>query len=163
MIRYGVIGTGMMGCEHLRNIEALPGAEIVAVSDPTPRSLEWAAQAVGREVPSSADHRALLERDDLDAVLIASPNMTHAAVALDVLTTRPDLHLMIEKPLCTTVEDCRSLIAARDARGEGAGIVWVGLEYRYMPPIARLLQELRSGTVGRLRMLAIREHRSPSS
>ena len=164
-IRYGVIGTGMMGCEHLRNIAALPGAVTVAVSDPTPKSLGWAASAL-RETgqpaaPQYAGHRELLERDDLDAVLIASPNFTHAAVVRDVLEARPDLHVMVEKPLCTTVDDCKTLIAARDARPTGSGIAWVGLEYRYMPPAARFLAEIRAGTVGSLKMLAIREHRFP--
>ena len=161
LVRYGVVGTGMMGCEHLRNIGVLPDAVVVAVADPVPRSLEWAASAAGGRVTAYADHRALLERDDLDAILIASPNHTHADVLRDVFKFRPDLHVMVEKPLCTTVADCCDVIRLRDERPAGSGIVWVGLEYRYMPPIARLLSEVRSGTIGRLRMVAIREHRFP--
>ena len=164
-IRYGVIGTGMMGCEHLRNIAALPGATTVAVSDPTPKSLSWAASALldtGQQVATEyRDHRDLLQRDDLDAVLISSPNFTHVGVVADVLRSRPDLHVMVEKPLCTTVEDCQGLIALRDERPAGSGIVWVGLEYRYMPAAARFLEEIRAGTAGSLKMLAIREHRFP--
>lgn len=163
VIRYGVIGTGMMGCEHLRNIAALAGAETVALADPVPTSLDWAKAALtGQpEAEPYSDYLKLLERDDLDAILIASPNFTHVNVVRDVLTKRPDLHLMVEKPLCTTVADCQELIDLRDRRPEGSGIVWVGLEYRYMPPINRLLTELRSGVVGDLKMLAIREHRFP--
>lgn len=177
IVRYGVIGTGMMGCEHLRNIMALPDATTVAIADPVPRSLEWARSAlgeVGADVPVAAGHAAgadrvaayathheLLARDDLDAVVVASPNHTHAGVLRDIFEQRPDLHVMVEKPLGTTVEDCRDLIERRDARPAGSGIVWVALEYRYMPPVARLLAELRAGTVGTLRMLAIREHRFP--
>jgi myo-inositol 2-dehydrogenase / D-chiro-inositol 1-dehydrogenase len=64
----------------------------------------------------------------------------------------------VEKPLCTTVEDCRAVaVAAR----ERPGIVWVGLEYRYMPPVARFLREVRGGAVGTPRMIAVREHRFP--
>ncbi len=162
LVRYGVIGTGMMGCEHLRNIAALSDATTVAVADPVPTSLSWARAAVpGLEVACYGDYGELLARGDLDAVLIASPNHTHADVVRDVFERRPDLHVLIEKPLCTTVGDAQNLIALRDGRPAGSGIVWVGLEYRYMPPVARLLQEVRSGTVGRLRMLAIREHRFP--
>jgi myo-inositol 2-dehydrogenase / D-chiro-inositol 1-dehydrogenase len=162
-IRYGVIGTGMMGCEHLRNIAALPDARTVAYSDPFPKSLAWAANALAGEPEAVAhgSHLELLQRDDLDAILIASPNHTHIDIARDVLTLRPDLHLMIEKPLCTTSADCETLISLRDARPTNSGIVWVGLEYRYMPPVARLLSELKSGVIGKLRMLAIREHRFP--
>ena len=162
-VRYGVIGTGMMGCEHLRNIAALEGASTVAYSDPTARSLDLAAKALAGQPTAYAHttHLELLERDDLDAVVIASPNFTHVDLAADVLRLRPDLHVMIEKPLCTTAADCQQLISLRDARPANSGIVWVGLEYRYMPPIARFLTEVRSGVVGNLKMLAIREHRFP--
>jgi myo-inositol 2-dehydrogenase / D-chiro-inositol 1-dehydrogenase len=162
-IRYGVIGTGMMGCEHLRNINALPNALTVAVSDPEPQSLEWASTALeGQpEFHRHTDHLQLLERTDLDAVVIASPNFTHVDVTRDLFRLRPDLHVLIEKPLCTTSADCQDLIARRDARPAGSGIVWVGLEYRYMPPAARFLQEIQGGAIGTLKMLAIREHRFP--
>jgi myo-inositol 2-dehydrogenase / D-chiro-inositol 1-dehydrogenase len=162
-VRYGVIGTGMMGREHLRNIAALPGAHTVAYSDPHEPSLKLAVAALeGQpEAVSCGSHLELLARDDLDAILIASPNFTHVDVAADVLRLRPDLHLMIEKPLCTTTADCQTLIDLRDGRAAGSGIVWVGLEYRYMPPVARLISELRSGVIGELKMVAIREHRFP--
>jgi myo-inositol 2-dehydrogenase / D-chiro-inositol 1-dehydrogenase len=162
-IRYGLIGSGMMGCEHLRNINALPNAVTVAVADPEPQSLEWAAEAlVGQPAVSTyANHHALLEREDLDAIVVASPNFTHIDIVRDVMRLRPDLNLLIEKPLCTTAADCRELIALRDARPAGSGIVWVGLEYRYMPPAARFLSEIRAGSIGALKMIAIREHRFP--
>jgi predicted dehydrogenase len=97
-----------------------------------------------------------LGRDDLDAVVIASPNHTHAAVLRDALAT--DLAVMVEKPMCTTVAECLDVqqwAADRDA------ITWVGLEYRFMPAIATLLEELRTGVCGTTRMVSIREHRFP--
>ncbi|RMH73488.1 MAG: gfo/Idh/MocA family oxidoreductase [Actinomyces sp.] len=155
-IRYGIIGTGMMGVEHIENIAHLDGATVTAVADPHPPSLEAARRAVGHEVAAFADHRDLLASGTCDAVVIASPNHTHVDILDDVLAT--ELHVLVEKPLCTTVADCRRVVeAARDRRG----VVWMGLEYRYMAPVARLVEEVRAGTVGRLRMLAIREHRFP--
>ena len=94
----------------------------------------------------------------VDAVVIASPNMTHVDVLGDVLDT--DVHVMVEKPLCTTVADCRRVVDAA-AAGPADRVVWMGLEYRYMPPTTALLGEIRSGTVGRVHMVAIREHRFP--
>ena len=84
-VKIGIIGTGMMGLEHIRNLQAIEGAEIVAIADPHPDSLEWARMTLGEEVvvPSFADHRELLAAGLCDAVVIASPNMTHAEVLLD--------------------------------------------------------------------------------
>ena len=156
-LRYGLIGSGMMGVEHIENVNALDGAEIVAFSDPDGRSREAAAAAQPYAVAHS-DHHLLLADPDLDVVVLASPNHTHIDVLRDVLTQRPDLHLLIEKPLCTTVADCREVIELAEGR---PGLVWMGLEYRYMQPVARLIDEVRAGVVGRPRMLSIREHRFP--
>ena len=157
-IRYGIVGCGMMGCEHIRNIEAIDDAEIVALSDPAEESINWGRLALSNAsaVETFSDHRALLDRDDLDAVVIASPNFTHADVLQDVFET--DKHVLVEKPMCTTMEDCRRVV---DAATRHEGVVQVGLEYRYMPPIAHFLRELRAGVVGDLKMLSIREHRHP--
>ena len=155
-VRYGVIGTGMMGCEHIANLVHLSDAVVVAIADPVPASLEWGALAAGAAVDSYADHRALLARDDLDAVVIASPNHTHATVLRDALAT--DLAVMVEKPMCTTVDDC--LDVQRRAADRSA-ITWVGLEYRYMPTITTLIDQVRSGVCGATRMVSIREHRFP--
>lgn len=159
-LRYGVIGTGMMGCEHLRNLVALPDVRVTAIADPIERSREWAAAVLEDQPPhaSHGDFRELLSRKDVDAVVIVTPNHTHADVVRTIYAERPDLHVMIEKPLCTTVGDCQSLVQGAASH---RGIVWVGLEYRYMPPVARFLAELRQPEIGKLRMLAIREHRFP--
>ena len=74
MIRYGIIGTGMMGCEHIRNIAALDDVVVSAVADPHPESLRWAQLACGdsaAEVAVYADYRELLEQADVDAVVVA--------------------------------------------------------------------------------------------
>ena len=70
------------------------------------------------------------------------------------------LHVLVEKPLCTTVADCRSAVDAA-AAGPAGRVVWMGLEYRYMPPTQRLMQEVEAGTVGNVQMVSIREHRFP--
>jgi myo-inositol 2-dehydrogenase / D-chiro-inositol 1-dehydrogenase len=155
-VRYGIIGTGMMGVEHLWNLHHVDGARVTAIADPNPPSREFAVAAdEGRHrFEVFDDHRDLLASGLVDAVVVATPNMTHRAILDDVLAT--DLHVLVEKPLCTTVADCR---AVREAAAARTGIVWVGLEYRYMPPVARLLAEVRAGTIGRPAMVAVREHR----
>lgn len=164
-IRYGVIGTGMMGVEHLANLAALRNDEAVtvtAIADPDDTSratgLAAAELAFGDDVAAFVDHRQLLASGRCDAVVVASPNHTHLDVVGDVLAT--DLHALVEKPLATTVADAARLVELDRARG-GAALTWVGLEYRYMPPAAELIRLVRAGTVGTVRMVSMREHRFP--
>ena len=162
-LRYGVIGTGMMGIEHINNLLHLPGATVTAVADPHAESLDWAQLAVGLDTPLAkfSNHHDLLASGLCDAVVIATPNFTHHEVLLDVL--RSSLHVMVEKPLCTTVAHCQEVItvAEQTAAQHPQRVVWMGLEYRYMPPTRAIVHEVRAGTVGDVRMVAIREHRFP--
>ena len=154
-LRYGVIGTGMMGREHMANIAHLPGARVTALADPHAASLD-AAEEFAPAAARFSSYRELMEAGLCDALVIATPNMTHAAVLEDVLGT--DLHVLVEKPLCTDVESCRRVL---EAAGDHRGLVWVGLEYHYMAPFARLIEEVDAGTAGRVRMTSLREHRFP--
>ena len=86
-IRYGVIGTGMMGVEHIHNVMAVDDAVVTAVADPHPESIEWARLAVGSsaDLATFSDHNELLDSGLVDAVVIASPNHTHHRILLDAL------------------------------------------------------------------------------
>ena len=156
IVRYGIIGTGMMGCEHIRNLALVPGAKVTAIADPHEPSRRWGRLAAGEGVEVYEDPRELLAKAPVDAVVVATPNYTHFDVLQAVFETHK--HVLIEKPLCTTVEDCFRVV---DAAAKHPGLVWVGMEYRFMRPVWRLIEEVRAGAIGRLRMLAIREHRFP--
>jgi len=155
-LRYGIIGTGMMGVEHIANVNALPGANVTAIADPHEPSLEAGQQAADNRVVEFVDYQEMLAGELCDVFVIATPNHTHAAVIDDVMTTGKPI--LIEKPMCTTVEECRKLVAAS---ADYPSPIWVGLEYRYMAPIERLVEEVAAGTVGDVKMIAIREHRFP--
>ena len=159
-IRYGLIGTGMMGYEHITNLKLMPGAEIAGIMDPEPNSILMAQAFLGEGLRDSArvyeDRQAMLADPSIDAVLISSPNFTHAAILRDVIASGK--HVLCEKPLATTLEDVREVY--RLAQGY-RGVFWVGMEYRYMPPAARFIADVHDGRIGRLKMLAIREHRFP--
>lgn len=157
-VRYGVIGTGMMGVEHLLNIQAVPGAVVTAIADTDAHSREVGRQHAGDDASVFEDHRQLLDSGRCDAVVVVTPNHTHREVVADVLAT--DLHALVEKPLCTTIEDCQDLIELEARRPPGV-VTWVGLEYRYMPAAAELVRLVHDGAVGRPRMVAMREHRFP--
>jgi len=156
-LRYGVIGTGMMGVEHIENINAINGAAVTAISDPDAgsRATGQAVAGIGDEA-TFGDHRSLLSSGLVDAVVLASPNFTHAEILDDVIAS--GVHFLTEKPLAITVADAQRLTAA--VEGSDA-VCWMGLEYRYKPSIAKLIDEVRSGLVGEVKMIAIREHRFP--
>ena len=158
-VRVGVIGTGMMGCEHLKNLMGLDTVEVTAVSDPNQEPREWARLTMGdafESVEAYAHHDDLLSSGRVDAVVVASPNFTHKSILDDIFST--DLPVLVEKPMCTTVDDCVDVVRAQHNR---SALTWVGLEYRYMARIAELVRQVRNGAVGDLKMLAIREHRFP--
>ncbi|MGA7757142.1 MAG: Gfo/Idh/MocA family oxidoreductase [Ilumatobacteraceae bacterium] len=164
-IGYGIIGSGMMGGEHILDLNHVDGAAVLALADPVESSIEWGLGCVesgpgGAEAKSRvatyADHRELLADPNVDVVVITTPNFTHAAILADVLAT--DKHVLIEKPLCTRVEDCLRVVEA--ARHRDA-ITWMGLQYRFMPTPAAMLEQLDSGVCGTTHMVSIREHRYP--
>ena len=152
---YGIIGCGMMGQEHLRNIALLPEAEIGAIFEPDP-DMRAKAAALAPEAKLCDSLADVLAVEAITCLLIASPNHLHLSQMEEIARTRP-LPLMVEKPLFTDPGDTARVTAFK------AGYlapVWVAMEYRYMPPIARLLAEADSVTGG-VRMLTIREHRFP--
>ena len=154
--RYAIIGAGNMGQEHMRNLALIPDAVVSAIADPDPGMRAAAAALAGPKARAFDDPSDLLAAEIADALVIATPNHTHVDFMMPALET--GLPILVEKPLCTTLEDCRRVIDA--AKGRPAPVC-VAMEYRYMPPVTRLIEEVRAGTVGRLRMLAIREHRFP--
>ena len=158
-LRIGIIGTGMMGCEHIRNVMSNPECTVTAISDPNDEPLGWARLTLGDAADGIAEfchHGDLLSSGLVDAVIVASPNHTHHGVLTDILST--DIPVLVEKPMCTTVEDCVDIVRAAHSR---KALTWVGLEYRYMAPIAALLDVIRTGELGSLKMFAVREHRFP--
>jgi predicted dehydrogenase len=158
-IRYGLVGTGMMGVEHLRNIALVPDAEVVALVDPVATSIGW-AQAVlpggGRDVAVFDTVEAFAREAKVDAIVIASPNHTHRSVVEPLFGM--DAAILCEKPLATTMADAQWIVERADAHNRP---FWVGMEYRFMPPAAKFIAQVHGGRVGRLQMLSIREHRFP--
>lgn len=158
VVSYGIVGAGMMGREHLLNIRALDGAAVVAIADPHVPSQE-AALALSPNLKIFSNHKDLLDSGICDVLVVSTPNNTHAEVMLDILSHRNPHHVLVEKPLCTNIEDCYKVLEATKARPEV--LVQVGLEYRYMPPVAKLISVVKSNALGKVKMVTIREHRFP--
>ncbi|WP_299664175.1 Gfo/Idh/MocA family oxidoreductase [uncultured Ruegeria sp.] len=154
-INYGLIGCGMMGQEHLHNIALLKGTRVAAILEPD-AEMAQTAKAIAPEAQMVSSIQDLLAISDLDCLVIASPNHLHVEQLAEIAQTRP-LPLLIEKPLFTDPVDLDRL---EDLERSYPHPIWVAMEYRYMPPIAALIDKTET-TSGGVKMLSIREHRFP--
>ncbi|MEL6168702.1 MAG: Gfo/Idh/MocA family oxidoreductase [Pseudomonadota bacterium] len=155
IVNYGLIGAGMMGQEHIQNIALLPEARVTAIYEPD-EIMAAKAKSMAPNARLAGSLWELLGEDDLDCLLIASPNYLHVAQMHEISARRP-LPLLVEKPLFTDPEDAAKL-AAFEASYPAP--IWVAMEYRYMPAVAKFIEEAKQSTGG-IRMLTIREHRFP--
>ncbi|XP_065857827.1 uncharacterized protein [Euphorbia lathyris] len=163
-VKYGIIGVGMMGREHLINLYHLrsQNVAVVCIADPHLPSQQLAlqlAQSFNWSLQVFSGHQELLDSGLCDVVVVSSPNMTHYQILMDIINHPKPHHVLVEKPLCTTVDDCKKVVDA--ARKRSDILVQVGLEYRYMPPVAKLIEIVEGGSLGQVKMVAIREHRFP--
>ena len=155
-IKYGIIGAGTMAREHINNISIIEDAEVVALSDPDDHSLEKSKKISPNEIKIFNNYIEMAEANLADVFLISSPNFTHYGIVKDLI--KYNKHFLIEKPLCTNTADCIDL---KKITANYKSIVWIGMEYRYMPPVAKFIQNIHNNKIGDLKMLSIREHREP--
>ncbi len=156
VIRYGMLGCGMMGLEHLRNIAMIEGAKVTAIVEPDAKMQAEALKLVP-EARMYQNIDELLADQGIEALVVVTPNYQHAEQLLTILS-QTDLPVLIEKPIVTRLEDVSRV---KDAVDKHSAPVWVAMEYRYMPPIDQLRKRLEAGDVGDLKMLSVREHRFP--
>ena len=154
-VRYGIIGCGMMGQEHIRNIALLDGCSVSAFFEPD-AGMAAQAKALAPQAHAATSLADLLAREALDCLLIVSPNHCHVAQMQEIAATRP-LPLLVEKPLFTDPQDAAALTAFRATY---PAPIWVAMEYRYMPVISTFLDRAQAETGG-IQQLSIREHRFP--
>lgn len=140
--RVAVIGCGGWGINHVRAWHKL-GA-LAAVCDADPRRREVAlAEAPGVELGADADD--VLGRDDIDAVVLATPAVTHAALAIAAL--RAGKHVLVEKPLAVTLADAQAVV---DTAEKFDRVLMIGHVLEYHPAVVRLRQLVEEGALGRL-------------
>lgn len=163
---YGIVGVGLMGVEHILNLLAIPETNVTCVADNFSDSISECRSVLEKKIPSMASQiqyfttsKQLFESNLCDIAIIATPNHTHHQVLMEAYEyADPNMNLLVEKPLCTTIGHCREVMSAAKKR---SGITYVGLEYRYMPPIFRIIRDTHEGLIGPPRMASIREHRFP--
>jgi len=136
-----VVGAGYWGSKHVRVLQGLSGIEVVIVEADEDRRRIVAGSFPGfHAVPEIGT-----AVDDIDAAVVATPPRTHADVALDLL--RHGKHVLVEKPMATSVEAASAMIEA--AADSGAQLM-AGHTFEYNPAVATLRDIIQSGELGRL-------------
>jgi predicted dehydrogenase len=134
-LRVGVIGVGVMGSNHARVLAEMPGVRIAGIADPDRKQRDFVAQALGCTGVDSVE--ALLDRG-VDAVTIAAPTHLHRDIALTCIAR--GVHVLVEKPIASSVEEGREIIAA--ARGAGVTLM-VGHVERFNPAVEAIKDAIR--------------------
>ncbi len=147
-LRFGIISFAHMhATSYARCIQANPDTELVAVADPdAERGQTWAGRF---GVPLYTDHRELLARDDIDAVIVTTANVEHAAMTIDAAAAGK--HVLCEKPLATTVADGRAMI---DACARAGVFLGTAFPCRYLPAVSRVKGQVDAGKLGKILAIA---------
>jgi myo-inositol 2-dehydrogenase/D-chiro-inositol 1-dehydrogenase len=142
-IRIGVIGTGVMGTDHARKFAGgIPGARLTALQDFDASRASALARDLGVLALTKAED--LIAHSEVDAVLVCSPDSSHAALGLAAIAAGKPV--MIEKPLAAERAEAEAIIRAEMAAGRR--LVQVGYMRRFDPGYAEMKQTLTSGRIG---------------
>src|SRR5262245_28797258 len=141
--RFGVLGAGRMGRVHAENLARhIEGAEVAVWTDPTEPDLQRLARELGIE--RTADHwRQVIDADDVDAIVVATPTDTHYEMVMAALHRR--LAVFCEKPLDLRVERLRKIQA--EVERQRANLM-VAFQRRFDPAFAALQRDVASGRIG---------------
>ena len=144
-LRAGLVGLGMMGRHHARNLRAIDGVDLVAVAD-----AQGDPHGLAGDLPVLPDVHALLEQG-LDYVVVAAPTMFHEDIGIAI--AEAGVAALIEKPLAKTLDGARLLVDAFSKRGLVAA---VGHIERYNPALQQLRARLEAGELGELYQVVTR-------
>lgn len=143
-IRFGLIGSGAIAPFHARAIQAVPGAELIGIASRTRRHAQRLADEFG--IPFVTDSvAALVARDDIDAVAITTPSALHREPALAAL--RAGKHVMIEKPIDSTLEGIDEILAAAQHANRLVGSIF---QARFGAGARAIKAATNAGRFGRL-------------
>lgn len=147
-VRIAVIGAGLMGADHAKIVaEDLPGAALQVVCDMDGARAARVAQAWGAE--AATDPEAVIARADVDAVIVASPDFTHAPLSLACI--RAGKRVLCEKPLSQSSAECLGVMQAEEAAG--ARFVQLGFMRRFDQAYVEMKAALDQGRLGRALMM----------
>ncbi len=139
-VRVGLVGAGYVSQYHIRALRSLPFAEIVGIADLDLARAQAAAKPHGISAVKTLQE---LARFSPDVIHVLTPPSSHCAVALDALEM--GCHVLVEKPMASSVEECDRMIAAAERAGR---VLSVNHSAKFDPVIGRVLQSIRNGAFG---------------
>ncbi len=149
-IGVGVIGAGTWGETHLKAYASHPLVEPVAVCDANADLARQRAEQYGA-AHAMSDYHELLARDDVAAVGIATPDFLHRDIA--VAAAQAGKHILLEKPMATTVEECLEI---KEAAQQAGVKLMIDFHNRFNPPFLKMQAAIKKGELGQPQMMSIR-------
>jgi predicted dehydrogenase len=146
-VRIGIIGSGSRGQEDMRSVMAVPGVEFVAIADVYSRHRDE-AKAIAPNAGTYDDPRRLLDRKDIDGVIVATPLFLHAKYFLDTLAAAKDLYC--EK---TMTWDIAEAIACKNAADASKQVVQIGLQHESEGDHVDARQWVQQGLPGKINLV----------
>lgn len=141
-VRTAVVGCGKVGHFHAQALSRLPESEFVAVCDA--QEERAAAFAKLYNVQSYSDVATMMRTAEVQAVVIATPHPYHATPTLSAI--RAGAHVLVEKPLASSLVDCDAMISAAKSAGVKLGVM---SQRRWYPPVRRVKAAIDAGKLGR--------------
>jgi predicted dehydrogenase len=154
-VRFALIGCGGRGRFVAGHMRQVPGTQLVAVCDVYERNREQARQWAGPQCQAFADFRQLLDRNDIDAVLVATPDHWHATIT--VLACQAGKDVYVEKPVGHNIREGQLMVRA--AR-QHQRVVQVGTQQRSAAHFQRMREIVQSGTLGPVHLVRIWNYRN---
>jgi len=142
-MRFGLIGCGGIGVLRAKAIKKTPGCQLTAVSDVDEARAKSVSGPYGGAV--ELDWQEMVKRDDVDAVIVSTPPHLHAQMCIGAL--KAGKHVLCEKPLARTPDECRSIL---EAAKQSKGFLATGFNYRFYPSILKAKELLDTGIIGEL-------------
>ncbi|MGH8876199.1 MAG: Gfo/Idh/MocA family protein [Stackebrandtia sp.] len=148
-LRVGIVGAGAIGVVHGEAVAAVDGLTVSAVADPNLDAAHGVARPHDARV--YAGHRELLDRGEVDALIVNTPHAWHTDIVIDAAAA--GAHVLVEKPMATSIADCDTMIDACRAAGV---VLAVGHIQRFLPDKVAAKRALDTDEIGRVLMLSDR-------
>jgi len=147
-VRLALIGAGGQGMGDTRTALRVPGVQLTAVADIYDGRLARAKELWGTPIFTTRDHREVLARPDVDAVIIATPDHWHSRIAIDAMQAGKDVY--VEKPMVQKIDEGLGVVAAARQTGR---ILQVGSQRVSSIVYAKARELYRSGAIGELNLV----------